>query len=60
MDKIRLDQLLVIQKLVESREKAQKLIYSGHVSVNGTLSTKPGHRYNEDSEIKIKNKKKNM
>ena len=58
MDKIRLDQLLVIQKLVESREKAQKLIYSGHVSVNGTLSTKPGHRYNEDSEIKIKQKEK--
>ena len=37
MDKIRLDQLLVIQKLVESREKAQKLIYSGFVFVNGTL-----------------------
>ena len=58
MNKIRLDQLLVIQKLVESREKAQKLIYSGLVSVNGSLSSKPGHRYNEDSKIKIKQKEK--
>lgn len=58
MKKVRLDQLLVIQKLVDSREKAQKLIYGGFVTVNDSLSIKPGHQYNNDCKIEIKQKEK--
>tara|TARA_B100000927_G_scaffold274159_1_gene253154 strand:+ start:792 stop:1523 length:732 start_codon:yes stop_codon:yes gene_type:complete len=58
MNKIRLDQLLVNRSLVESKEKAQKLIYGGLVKVNEILSTKPGHKFNEDCKINIKQKEK--
>ena len=36
MSKIRLDQLLVQQHLVESREQAQRLIRAGHVRIKRT------------------------
>jgi len=52
--KIRLDQLLVIKNLVESREKARALIMSGNVIVNGTVIDKPGKLININSDIKIK------
>ena len=58
MNKIRLDQLLVNRSLVESKEKAQKLIYGGLVKVNEILSTKPGHKFNENCKINIKEKEK--
>ncbi len=58
MNKIRLDQLLVNRSLVESKEKAQKLIYGGLVKVNEILSTKPGHKFDEDCKITIKQKEK--
>lgn len=42
MAKQRLDQLLVDRKLSESREKAQRLVRSGRVRVDGTVVSKPG------------------
>ncbi len=42
MNKIRLDLLLVGQGLAPSQEKAQALIISGQVKVNGQAVTKPG------------------
>jgi 23S rRNA (cytidine1920-2'-O)/16S rRNA (cytidine1409-2'-O)-methyltransferase len=52
--KIRLDQLLVQNGLVESREKAKALIMAGEVAVDGTRADKPGHNYPEDCEITLK------
>ncbi len=54
MIKIRLDLLLVKRNLVSSREKAQRLIMSGNVTVNDHSVTKPGHQYSENCNIKIK------
>ena len=56
MIKKRLDQLLVDQKISESKEKAQSLIYSGNITVNGIIAQKPGHKYSLDSEIIAKEK----
>lgn len=53
MKKIRLDQLLVQQGLVESREKAQRLIRAGKVRIRTEAVTKPGHAYPEDTEFTI-------
>ncbi len=58
MKKERLDKLLVDRGLIDSREKAQRLIMSGVVFVNGQKQTKPGTKVNYDSEIFIKEKPK--
>jgi 23S rRNA (cytidine1920-2'-O)/16S rRNA (cytidine1409-2'-O)-methyltransferase len=47
-NRMRLDQLLVQQGLVESREKAQRLIHAGKVKVGGHPQTKPGHLFPSD------------
>jgi 23S rRNA (cytidine1920-2'-O)/16S rRNA (cytidine1409-2'-O)-methyltransferase len=49
----RLDQLLVLRGLAESREKAQRLIMAGKVRVAGNVSDKPGKTFAEDCEILI-------
>ncbi|MFL2860958.1 MAG: TlyA family RNA methyltransferase [Pontiellaceae bacterium] len=54
MPKIRLDQLLVQQQLVESREQAQRLIRAGHVRIKEQTVAKPGHLFPEDSQIQLK------
>lgn len=54
MPKIRLDQLLVQQQLVESREQAQRLIRAGHVRIKEQTVSKPGHLFPEDSQIQLK------
>ena len=54
MSKIRLDQLLVQQQLVESREQAQRLIRAGHVRIKEQTVSKPGHLFPEDSQIQLK------
>jgi 23S rRNA (cytidine1920-2'-O)/16S rRNA (cytidine1409-2'-O)-methyltransferase len=41
--KVRLDAALVERELAESRQKAQALILSGKVTVNGQRADKPGH-----------------
>ena len=52
--KQRLDALLVIRQLCESREKAQRLIRAGQVLVRGEPATKPGHTYPGDTPIELK------
>ncbi len=53
MKKVRLDQLVVVRGLAESRELAQRLILAGEVSVNGQKATKAGHTFPEDAEITL-------
>ncbi len=54
MAKIRLDQLLVQRSLVESRERAQRLIMAGEVLVNDRVADKPGLQIAADAAIRIK------
>lgn len=50
---MRLDQVLVQQALVESREKAQRLIRAGKVRVDGHPQTKPGHLFPADCDVEV-------
>ncbi len=50
---IRLDQMLVQRGLVESREKAQRLIMAGKVRVAGQVQPKAGKTFAEDCVIEI-------
>ena len=50
----RLDKELVTRKLVETRTKAQELISSGAVEVDGKIQTKVSFSVDENVEIKIK------
>ena len=54
MAKVRLDQLLVQRNLVESRERAQRLIMAGEVLVNDRVADKPGMPIAADAAIRIK------
>ena len=58
MPKIRLDQLLVQRGLVESREKAQRLVRAGMVRINDQPANKPGHQYPDDADLFVKEKEK--
>ena len=49
----RLDSLLVIKKIVTSRERAKELIKSGKVIVNSKACTKPSQIVDEEADIKI-------
>ena len=51
--KQRLDVAMLSRNLVESREKAQALILSGQVTVNGQKAEKPGHSVAETARIEI-------
>jgi len=51
---LRLDQYLVEKGLVPTREKAQALILSGLVLVDGKVIDKPGSRIKEGSKVEIK------
>lgn len=51
---IRLDLAILERGLAESRQKAQALIMSGRVSVNGKMVDKPGYRIKEEDEIEVK------
>lgn len=53
MQKIRLDVLLTQRGLVESREKAQKLVMAGQVMVDGRLLTKPGSQVPVDGDVSL-------
>ncbi len=54
MAKVRLDQLLVQRNLVESRERAQRLIMAGEVLVNDRVADKPGMHIAVDAAVRIK------
>lgn len=58
MKKERLDSLLVSLNLVESREKAKRLIMSGDVIVNDQVVDKPGKLVDINSKIRLKKKEK--
>jgi 23S rRNA (cytidine1920-2'-O)/16S rRNA (cytidine1409-2'-O)-methyltransferase len=51
---MRLDQLLVQRQLVESRERAQRLIMAGEVLVDDRVADKPGMPIAADAVIRIK------
>ena len=50
---VRLDRLLVMRGLADSREKGQALILAGQVLVNGQKVDKAGEQVSEDSDIRI-------
>lgn len=51
--KIRLDNLLVDRKMVESRSQAESYIKLGKITVDGIKRTKPGFFVDVDSELKF-------
>lgn len=51
--KIRLDNLLVDRKMVESRSQAESYIKLGKITVDGVKRAKPGFFVDVDSELKI-------
>jgi 23S rRNA (cytidine1920-2'-O)/16S rRNA (cytidine1409-2'-O)-methyltransferase len=51
--KQRLDVAMLHRQLVESREKAQALILSGKVTVDGQKAEKPGHGVAETARIEV-------
>lgn len=53
-NKQRLDTLVVQRGLVESRERAKRLILAGEVIVSGNAQVKPGHLISPDAEIVVK------
>jgi len=52
--KMRLDQLLVARGLCESREKAQRAIMAGDVTVAGHVVDKQGTKIADDAEVQVK------
>ena len=50
----RLDTLVVQRGLVESRERAKRLILAGEVIVSGSAQVKPGQLISSDAEIVVK------
>ena len=52
-NKTRLDKLLVEKKLTETREKAQVLIISGNIKVDGETITKPSKEVSVFSNIEV-------
>ena len=51
--KKRLDVLIFERGLVDSREKAQRLIMAGSVLVDGKKETKPGSKFDEDIKVEM-------
>lgn len=52
-DKIRLDRLVELQGLAESRERAKALIMSGSIYINGNRADKPGMMVPADCSIEM-------
>lgn len=52
--KLRLDQLIVQQKLAQSRSQAENLIRLGRVKVDGKEITKAGHFVDDKAKISVK------
>jgi 23S rRNA (cytidine1920-2'-O)/16S rRNA (cytidine1409-2'-O)-methyltransferase len=58
IQKVRIDQLLVERGIVDSREKAKRLIMAGQVLVNGEVVDKPGKTVRKDADIVLKEHEK--
>jgi len=58
MKKKRIDVLMMEKGITESRNKAQRLVMAGEVSVNGQMVHKPSDHFPEDCLISIKNRPK--
>ena len=54
MGKIRLDVLLVERGLLESRQKAQAVIMSGHVFLDGQRADKPGMAVDPQAAVEVR------
>jgi len=54
LKKLRLDQLLVARGLCESREKAQRVIMAGEVTVGGHTVDKCDAKFGDDAEVLVK------
>lgn len=54
MQKIRVDQLLVDQKLAESRSQAQRLVMAGQVLANGQLVQKAAEKFQSNVTLSLK------
>src|SRR5829696_8688018 len=52
-EKLRLDQLLVARGLFESREKAQRAIMAGQVTIEDRVIDKAGTRVPEDAAVAV-------
>jgi 23S rRNA (cytidine1920-2'-O)/16S rRNA (cytidine1409-2'-O)-methyltransferase len=52
-EKRRLDALLVERGLAGTREKAQRLVRAGRVTVDGRIADKPGHRFSVKADINL-------
>jgi 23S rRNA (cytidine1920-2'-O)/16S rRNA (cytidine1409-2'-O)-methyltransferase len=55
-NKIRLDQLLVMRGLAESRTRAQALVMAGHVRIGEKKADKAGQQVPEDADISVTGK----
>lgn len=53
MPRTRLDQLLVIRGLAESRARAQALIMAGAVRVDNQVQTRPGYAVSPESDVSV-------
>jgi 23S rRNA (cytidine1920-2'-O)/16S rRNA (cytidine1409-2'-O)-methyltransferase len=53
MSKVRIDQLMVQRKLVDSRESAQRLILAKKVKVGDSFAIKAGQLVSEDAKVEI-------
>lgn len=55
---MRLDQLLVLRGLCDSRERAQRAIMAGEVSIDGRVLDKAGQKLPDDSQIVLRTPEK--
>ncbi len=56
MKKVRLDQLLVLKGLVESREKGKRLVLAGQVLINDQIRDKPGQFVDLQAAVRLKSR----
>ena len=54
VEKQRLDLLLVLRGLVETREQARRLIMAGEVTVDGQVQDKPGHVVPQTANLAVR------
>ncbi|MDX9970913.1 MAG: S4 domain-containing protein, partial [Candidatus Gracilibacteria bacterium] len=53
MNKTRLDKLILIRKITDSREKAAKMIKEGQIKINGKTVQKSSKEFEDNCVIEI-------